>query len=191
MEAMISIGLCALAFSIFYAAIAEGFRIVKNARAHAAASQLLEQRFEALRARIFWSSMITARGLQAAVAEQPVNSAVLTDVSEVYDVAAYPDGSTAFAVTRHADGSVTTTGTSLPTSERAVKSPAQSRGERQEQAPDTPERLHGIHERRDLDHAAGTFLRARRLHAARGGSRGHGRRDDPHGAAFHIDLPAA
>jgi hypothetical protein len=65
--------------------------------------------------------MITARGLQAAVAEQPVNSAVLTDVAEVYDVAAYPDGSTAFAVTRHADGSVTTTGTSLPTSERAVR----------------------------------------------------------------------
>jgi Tfp pilus assembly protein PilV len=121
MEAMISIGLCALAFSIFYTAIAQGFRIVKNARAHAAASQLLEQRFEALRARTFWSSMITSRGLQAAVSEQPINRAVLTDCSEAYDVAAYPGGSTAFAVTRHPDGSVTTSGAPLPTSQRAVK----------------------------------------------------------------------
>ena len=111
---------CSLAITAFYGAVAQGLRIVKTAREQALASQLLEQRFEALRARKFWTTVTTKSGLANALEEPVASAAGLAEVSESFRVGPYPGEKVAFTVTRRADGRVSQTGSSLPSTQGSV-----------------------------------------------------------------------
>lgn len=114
-------GLCVLGISIFYASIARGLRIVRDAREQATVSQLIEQRFEALRGRSFWTDVTTIPGLSGAVAKSSPNAGGLAALSETYTVTPHPGQIPAFSVTRLQTGRITSTGASLPLSQTSVR----------------------------------------------------------------------
>jgi type II secretory pathway pseudopilin PulG len=120
-ETVVAMGVCSIALSVFYVAVAQGLRIVKNATEQAAASQLLEQRIEALRARPFWGNVITTSGVKAVLAMELPTTSGLAQVSESCTVGSYPGDVVAFTVTRQPDGTVSVTGSSLPVSQTSVR----------------------------------------------------------------------
>ena len=120
-ETLVALGLCSMVLSVFYVTVAQGLRIVKNASEQAAASQFLEQRLETLRARPFWSNVVTISGVRAALAEELPSGTALADVSESCSVGPDPGEAVAFTVTRRGDGTTAFSGTSLPSSQTSVR----------------------------------------------------------------------
>lgn len=118
-ETVVAMGLCSVALSAFYMAVAQGLRILKGATEQAAASQLIEQRFETMRARPLWTDVITTTGVQAPLAPGVVSG--LANVLETYTVGPYPGNTVAFTVVRQANGTVSATGNSLPLSQISVR----------------------------------------------------------------------
>jgi hypothetical protein len=114
-------GVSALACAAFYATIAQGIRIVRDARDAAAASQLIEQRFEAIRARPLWESVITPAGMRAALSPGFAAGSGIGQATETFSVGAYPGEAVAFAISRQPNGAVTTTGNALPASQTCVR----------------------------------------------------------------------
>ena len=120
-ETLVAMGLCVLGLSVFYAAVSRCLRLVQDAREQAAVSQLIEQRFDSLRGRSFWTEVITISGLRGAIAKTSPNAGALAALSETYTVMAHAGQIAAFSVTRRDDGSITSTGASLPLSQRSVR----------------------------------------------------------------------
>ena len=120
-ETVVAMGICSVALSGFYVSVAQGLRIVKLATEQGAASQLLEQRFEELRARPMWRNVITISGIKAALAEEVAGASILAQASETCTVGPYPGEAIAFSVTRQPDGTLSATGGSLPGSQTSVR----------------------------------------------------------------------
>ena len=120
-ELIVAIGLCSVVLSGFYVAIGQGVRIVKNARDQSAASQLLDQRFETMRSRQLWSSVITKSGLSESVTPDLARALGLAKASETYVVGPYPGNAEAFRVIRKPDGTTVTTGNSMSNSDACIR----------------------------------------------------------------------
>lgn len=139
-ETVVAMALCVVAMSVFYGAIARGMRIVKDAREQAMASHLIEQRFEGFRGRMFWTDVITVSGIHGLVAKNARNVGGLAAVSETYTVTPHPGQIAAISVTRLESGQITSSGQSLPLSQRSVRiTAAFSWG-----APPQPRRTHSV-----------------------------------------------
>ena len=119
-EVMVAMMLSVLALTAFYASSGQAVRVVKSGKETALASQLLQERIEALRSASLWSSITTPAGVRAVLNNATVTASNLPGVTETVTVASYPAGGTPIVVTRSPGGTFSTSGASL-SAQKCVK----------------------------------------------------------------------
>lgn len=119
-EVVVAMMLSVLALTAFYASSGQAVRIVKRGKETALASQLLQERIEALRSAPRWASVTTPDGVRTLITNATVTAANFPGATETVTVAAYPAGGTPFVVTRAISGSLSSSGSSL-SAEKCVK----------------------------------------------------------------------
>lgn len=112
--------LSVLALTAFYASSGQAVRIVKNGKETALASQLLQERIEALRSAPLWTSVTTPAGVSAVITSATLTAANLPGATETVTIASYPAGGTPIVVTRAPGGAIVTSGSSL-SAQKCVK----------------------------------------------------------------------
>lgn len=120
-ETLVAMALCAVAFGVFHAGLSQGMKVVKDAREEVAASQLLEERLDALRAAPLWTNLITPTGLTAALTLDSPAAQQLLSATETFTVSPYPGDTAAFTVMRDPMGKVSAQGNPLPLSQGSVR----------------------------------------------------------------------
>ena len=112
-EVLVAMMLSVLALTAFYASSGQAIRIVKSGKETTLASQLLQERIEALRAAPLWTSVTTSTGVSAVINSATLTAANFPDATETVTIASYPAGGTPIVVTRTPAGTITTSGASL------------------------------------------------------------------------------
>lgn len=119
-EVLIAMMLSVLALTAFYASSGQAVRIVKSGKETALASQLLQERIEAMRSAPLWASVTTPAGVSATINSASLTAANFPGATETVTIASYPAGGTPIVVTRTPGGSIATSGASLST-QKCVK----------------------------------------------------------------------
>ena len=115
-EVLVAMMLSVLALTAFYASSGQAVRIVKSGKETALASQLLQERIEALRSAPLWSSVTTPSGLSTIM----TNATNFPGATEAVTIASYPAGGTAIFVARGPTGAIFSSGSSL-SAQKCVK----------------------------------------------------------------------
>ena len=118
-DALVAAGVAVIALAGFYASTQQAGRVLRTGREIAQASELLQQRIEALRYAPPWSNVTTASGIASVTAAATGVSANFSNVTEIFTVSDYPSGSS-LTVTRSPSGTFTNNGVDLSSS-RCVK----------------------------------------------------------------------
>jgi hypothetical protein len=111
-EAMVAAAVAVIALGGFYASTQQAGRVLRLGKETVSASELLQQRIEALRYAPPWSNVTTAAGIASVVAAPTGIAANFSNVTETYTVSDYPSGST-LTVTRTPSGTFTNNGVDL------------------------------------------------------------------------------
>ena len=114
-EAMVAAGIAVIALGGFYASAQQAGRVLRMGKEIASASELLQERIEALRYAPPWSNVTTAFGIAAVTGPATGASANFPNVTETYTVSGYPSGGT-LIVTRSPSGTFTNNGVDLSAS---------------------------------------------------------------------------
>lgn len=120
-EILVTLALCVTAMTIFYAASGQAIRLVRAGKESASATQLLQQRLESFHSSTLWKDGASPANLKLLVALTQPALASLPGVEELYTVSGYPSGTPSFTVTRKGNGTITTSGTAIPVSQKCVK----------------------------------------------------------------------
>ena len=118
-DALVAAGVAVVALAGFYASTQQAGRVLRAGREVAQASEMLQQRIEALRYAPPWSNVTTASGIASVTAAATGVSANFSNVTEIFTVSDYPSGSS-LTVTRSPGGTFTNNGVDLSSS-RCVK----------------------------------------------------------------------
>lgn len=118
-EVLIAVVVVATALGGLYGSVQQAGRVVRMGKEIAQASELLQQRIEALRYAPPWSNITTATGIQSVAAGATGVSANFSNVTETFTVSDYPSGSS-LTVTRSPAGTFSNNGADLSSS-RCVK----------------------------------------------------------------------
>ena len=110
---MLAMMITVIAITAFYSSAGQAVRIMKAGKETVIASQLLQERIEALRAAPLWTSVTVPANLSAVVASSALSAANLPGATETFTVTSYPSGGTSVVVARSPAGSITTSGASL------------------------------------------------------------------------------
>lgn len=111
-ETLVAAAVAVTALGGFYASAQQAGRVLRMGKEVVSASELLQQRIEALRYAPPWSNITTAYGIQSVVAAPTGIAANFANVTETYTVSGYPTGST-LTVTRAPNGTMTNNGVDL------------------------------------------------------------------------------
>ena len=111
-EAMVAASVAVIALGGFYASTQQAGRVLRMGKEVVSASELLQQRIEALRYAPPWSNITTATGIATVVAAPTGAAANFSNVTETYTVSGYPSGSV-LTVTRSPSGTFTNNGVDL------------------------------------------------------------------------------
>lgn len=111
-EAMVAASVAVVALGGFYASTQQAGRVLRMGKEVVSASEMLQQRIEALRYAPPWSNVTTAAGIASVVSAPTGISANFTNVSETFTVSGYPTGSQ-LIVTRSPTGTFTNNGVDL------------------------------------------------------------------------------
>ncbi len=111
-EAMVAASVAVIALGGFYASSMQAGRVLRMGREVVLASEILQQRIEALRYAPPWSNITTAAGIESVVATPTGASANFSNVTETYTVSGYPSGSV-LTVTRAPSGAFVDNGVDL------------------------------------------------------------------------------
>ena len=103
-----------------FAAVGQAIRIVRSGKEIASASQMLQQRLETFRYTPPWTNITTSAGIGTQVTNAAAVSTNFNNATETFTVAPYPAGGTPLVVTRSPAGTLSTTGSDIP-SQRCVK----------------------------------------------------------------------
>lgn len=114
-EAIVAAGIAVIALASFYASTQQAGRVLRMGKEVVSASELLQERIEALRYAPPWSNVTTASGIASVVAAPAGVSANFSNVTETYAVSDYPSGSQ-LTVTRSPGGTFTNNGVNLSSS---------------------------------------------------------------------------
>lgn len=112
-EVVVAMMITIIAVTAFYASAGQALRVMKTGKETVLASQLLQERIEALRSAPLWTSVTTPAGLASAVAGTTQSAANLKGATETFTVTTYPSSGTPVAVTRFSTGTVMASGSSL------------------------------------------------------------------------------
>ena len=119
-EVLVAMMLSVLALTAFYASSGQAIRIVKSGKETALASQLLQERIEALRSAPVWTSVTTPAGVSAVINSATLTAANFPGATETVTITSYPAGGTPIVVSRAPGGTITTSGASL-SAQKCVK----------------------------------------------------------------------
>ncbi len=119
-ETVVAMGICAFALSAFYAATGQALHIVKSGREATCASELLQQRMERFRATNPWANLTAPSTVSTIVTPATEIGSSVPGAREVFTISDYPADGNSFTVTRDSSGTVTTSGSALPTTQRCV-----------------------------------------------------------------------
>ena len=111
-ETMVAAAVAVIALGGFYASTQQAGRVLRMGKETVSASEMLQQRIEALRYAPPWSNITTAAGIASVVAAPTGASANFSNVTETYTVSGYPSGSV-LIVTRSPSGTFTNNGVDL------------------------------------------------------------------------------
>ncbi len=114
-ETMVAATVAVIALGGFYASTQQAARVLRMGKEVVSASELLQQRIEALRYAPPWSNITTAAGIASVVAAPTGAAANFSNVTETYTVSGYPSGSV-LTVVRTPGGTLTNNGVSLAAS---------------------------------------------------------------------------
>ena len=118
-EPLIAAVIAATALGGFYASVQQAGRVLRMGKEVAQASEMLQQRIEALRYAPPWSNVTTAFGIKSVTAAATGVAPNFPNVTETFTVADYPAGNQ-LVVTRYPNGYFTDNGVDLSSS-RCVK----------------------------------------------------------------------
>ena len=124
-ETMVAAAVAVIALGGFYASTQQAGRVLRMGKEVVSASEMLQQRIEALRYAPPWSNVTTASGIASVVASPTGASANFSNVTESYTVSGYPSGGV-LTVTRSPGGTFTNNGVDL-SSATCVKLTVQAR----------------------------------------------------------------
>ncbi|MHA3773037.1 PulJ/GspJ family protein [Verrucomicrobiota bacterium sgz303538] len=119
-ETLTALGLSVIILTAFYAAAGQAIRTVRLGRETASATQLLQQRLESFHSAKLWSYVSTPSDFTTMVTDSLPAMANFPGVVETYTITAYPAGTPSFTATRNANGTVSTSGASLPATQKCV-----------------------------------------------------------------------
>jgi hypothetical protein len=111
-EAVVAAAIAVIALGGFYASTQQAGRVLRMGKEVVLASEMLQQRIEALRYAPQWTNVTTAAGIASIVAAPTGAAANFGNVTETYTVSGYPSGS-ALTVTRSPRGTFTNNGVDL------------------------------------------------------------------------------
>ena len=111
-EAMVAASVAVIALGGFYASTQQAGRVLRMGKEVVSASEMLQQRIEALRYAPPWSNVTTATGIVGVVAAATGAAANFSNVTETFTVSGYPSGSQ-LVVTRTPAGTFTDNGVDL------------------------------------------------------------------------------
>ena len=111
-DTVIAAGVAVAALGAFYASTQQAGRVLRMGKEMAAATELLQERIEALRYAPPWGNVTTAAGIATVTAGAPGVSANFKYLTETFTVQGYPSGST-LIVTRSPSGTFTNNGVDL------------------------------------------------------------------------------
>jgi type II secretory pathway pseudopilin PulG len=119
-DAMLATAICGFAITALFAATGQALHVVKAAREAGCASELLQQRMERFRASSPWSNLASPSTAATMVSTATEIGPSLPGATEIFTFSDYPSDGNSFTVTRNAGGTVTTTGSALPSTQRCV-----------------------------------------------------------------------
>ena len=111
-EALVAASVAVIALGGFYASAQQAARVLRMGKEVVSASEMLQQRIEALRYAPPWSNVTTATGIVGVVAAATGAAANFSNVTETFTVSGYPSGSQ-LVVTRAPAGTFTNNGVDL------------------------------------------------------------------------------
>ena len=114
-ESLVAIGISIIALTGFYGSSGQAMRVLRSGRQTVSASQILQERIETFRTTTRWSSITTPQGITALVTNATSSAANFPAVTETFTVVAYPTAGTPIVVTRSANGTITSSGSTLAT----------------------------------------------------------------------------
>ena len=112
-EVVIAMMITVIAITAFYSSAGQALRIMRAGKEVALASEILQERMEALRAAPLWTSVTTPAGLGNVVSSPAASAANLPGVTETFTITAYPAAGTPLVVTRLPSGAFLNLGSSL------------------------------------------------------------------------------
>jgi Tfp pilus assembly protein PilV len=112
-EVVIAMMITVIAVTTFYASVGQAVRVMKAGKEDVLASQIVQERIEALRSAPLWASVTTPGGFSSVIAGATQSAASLQGATETFTITSYPSGGTPIVVTRSSAGTVTTSGSSL------------------------------------------------------------------------------
>jgi len=119
-ETLVASAMCGFTVSAFYAATGQAMHIAKAAREVACGSEILQQRIEAFRKASPWTNLTTPSTFSSLVSGTTAMNTNLPGASESYVVSDYPADGNSFSVTRAANGTLSTTGGALPSTQTSI-----------------------------------------------------------------------
>jgi hypothetical protein len=111
-DTVIAAGVAVAALAGFYASTQQAGRVLRMGKEVAAATEMLQERIEALRYAPPWGNVTTAAGISTVAAAATGISANFRNVTETFTVQGYPSGST-LTVTRSPSGTFSNNGVDL------------------------------------------------------------------------------
>ena len=109
---MVAASVAVIALGGFYASTQQAGRVLRMGKEVVSASEILQERIEALRYAPPWSNVTTPTGIASVVAAPTGAAANFSYVTETYTVSGYPSGSV-LTVTRSPSGTFTNNGVDL------------------------------------------------------------------------------
>jgi hypothetical protein len=120
-ETMIAIGLCAVTITSFYLMLGQAIIMTRSSRESVLSIEMLQQRVDSLGRSTFWNSLISSNGLTQALTPPAPLAANFLGVTEKCTVTPYPPTGSVLSVSRTPAGVLTTSGTSLASTERCIQ----------------------------------------------------------------------
>ena len=114
-DTLVAVGVAATALASFYASTQQATRVLRMGKEVASASEMLQQRMEALRYSPPWSNITTAAGIATVAAVATGVSANFSNVTETFTVQDYTGGNK-LVVTRTPAGAFANNGVNLSSS---------------------------------------------------------------------------
>lgn len=120
-ETAVAMAVSVVAMAAFFVSAGQAIRIVRAGNETMWASQLLQRRNESFHTTRLWSNITTVSAFATLVSNAPAAPPNFAGGTETYTVSAYPPTGASFTVVRSPNGTTSSSGSSLSTSQKCVK----------------------------------------------------------------------